>query len=1050
MGQCPFFNPASEKWAGVEGNLVVLSIVWTLHTMLILPLTYHFWQRRSLQPIIPRLPWMTVVFVLNSIIIMLAVVSNRVMPDRYTCRMSQFQPYLLGAFLGLPYWLRAMVLYFRFRLTRELQAETLKALGSSMSSAGLASPKSSRKLHQKGPAKAKDWRWRWFSRHQYMIRWPFLLGVYLILTFFCLLIPFIAIGLDKVSEKAPSQSTMATARCTLLHPGLYMMVFALFFVVFFLVAYSLKGKKEFFHIKDELLYAAAVSLPLFVLWSILNWFEDKSSFTFGTLLLCFWISGMAFLSTLYPTMLSYHFQRDKESFAKLSDVPHNITDFFAVIASPIGFGLFREFLEGEFSVENLLFFQAVEDFRETALLSLTYHSVGDTGTWRFTESKMEGWVQQKMKTLPIMCRRYCVLRNGRLEFFKRKEDKEPAWRMDLLQGGGVVCIEEKGDTAKPNQFLVMPSRSNQDEFQTLIAINRQGMKKWISVIREVVASLLAQRGSTNNHAGVLLQVHLAASGASQDETGQISIIKTPAFSSSPGSDGFFGVADDEDPYPNRREMLPADPNSVSSPTSASPYSMNSMSPPSSSSGGDFFTPLLAPAKSEETDGSGGEAATAAPSPLFKPTATPYISADKFPSQAVAAAVKAAAEAAANKTIGSRTGTFSMRALSTDADSGEPTSLLRPKLNTPPPPPPPPPPSPPPPSTQVPGAGSDAAFNSESPSPGLGTTESPRTSIASASRQDDEMTSSSHDRHRDSSSVVEVSGGSRGRGANKEQTNPTEQQTNRSLHIQDSSENRAIPVSPIRNENFKREMGEDGSDHSLVVEEDDEVIALTSIPINPRSMLQPLSLGGSGMIQTDVIRPLLTTSLDKQRRVPRAVPLKVSESSKDGAGVEVSVTMSTQINPTFQTRLGTELGQPIKSKEWQAELMLYALEMYTHYIRPDAFAEINISQNPRKALAAILDDGSPSRQDSSDFSPTVTTFISGDDFDGLTQRARDMAKKNAVDLDTLPNLFNDAQEEVTQLMLIDPFPRFVRSDLWRRLEAVKKQAVITNVAVEVHK
>eukprot|EP00808_Paulinella_micropora_P006285 g72217.t1 len=47
---------------------------------------------------------------------------------------------------------------------------------------------------------------------------------------------------------------------------------------------------------------------------------------------------------------------------------------------------------------------------------------------------------------------------------------------------------------------------------------------------------------------------------------------------------------------------------------------------------------------------------------------------------------------------------------------------------------------------------------------------------------------------------------------------------------------------------------------------------------------------------------------------------------------------------------------------------------------------------------------------------------------LWQRAKLLVDSKKVDMENIPNLFNECQEQVMLLMLDDPFPRFVRSAL----------------------
>eukprot|EP00808_Paulinella_micropora_P009862 g49836.t1 len=241
----------------------------------------------------------------------------------------------------------------------------------------------------------------WFSRHLYMIQVPFLLSVYAVMTIALLAIPVTAIvDHDLIADQDLITTTFFKEGypCDEPNKSFYIPLFSPFIFLFGVVAFLLRANG---------ISSTDISLQYPCSRACLNIFEKQISehvkFSLSTLVLLLYIPVISHLGTTYPLWLSYKMQLETSSYDSLKDVPKNICDFYQVIASPYGFLLFKRYLSGVFSVESLLFFQAVEDFRETALLTLTYHCFGEASKWRFETSTMEGSTHPYEKFLVLKC-----------------------------------------------------------------------------------------------------------------------------------------------------------------------------------------------------------------------------------------------------------------------------------------------------------------------------------------------------------------------------------------------------------------------------------------------------------------------------------------------------------------------------------------------------------------------------------------------------------------------------------------------------------------------
>jgi len=173
-------------------------------------------------------------------------------------------------------------------------------------------------------------------------------------------------------------------------------------------------------------------------------------------------------------------------------------------------------------------------------------------------------------------------------------------------------------------------------------------------------------------------------------------------------------------------------------------------------------------------------------------------------------------------------------------------------------------------------------------------------------------------------------------------------------------------------------------------------------------------------------------------------------------------------------------RPFIGKSWRTELVLYALQIYFVYIDQDGYAHLNLPTHLSTRITNILckdlekEEKAVIRSSDKSISPMPISPITSspsithsqgplnafedielenagtksslveksksnsdnqqreESIPGVTQHLVQVAAKIArsIDIQHLPNLFTDAQENIFDLMQRDPFRRYVRSHLYR--------------------
>lgn len=305
----------------------VFGIAWLIFFLPIGILgTIWFWRRRALQPIKARSPSLVVITDIVLLLYVLLLCLQRITGDDYPCLLNLWSGYLGTIVLFNTYLWRCWTLYFRFHLTQE-------------------------KLDQSKPSE------QWFIHRQHWITGRYL-GPISILVTVILCLPCLAMTLinEELVHQSGDSCDKAWADAVL---AVYV---ALYVAVFIFFAVSLRLVVDGFKIKEELRLTGIVGAVAVVPWVLFNLaFEDvnNDTFPFSTLFLIIAVVAAFAASTMWPLYRSIFQPPQLPTF----EVPDTLNTLDGLLKGDLGIDAFKKFLTKEFSVENILFFLEVEDFR---------------------------------------------------------------------------------------------------------------------------------------------------------------------------------------------------------------------------------------------------------------------------------------------------------------------------------------------------------------------------------------------------------------------------------------------------------------------------------------------------------------------------------------------------------------------------------------------------------------------------------------------------------------------------------------------------------------
>lgn len=290
--------------------------------------TIWFWKRRHIQPIKARMPYLVLC---NDVILMLFVLAlciQRIYEETYPCMLNLWSGFIGLIMLFTGYLWRCWSLYFTFHLTRcRIEMKSLETMP-------------------------------FFIRNRHYISAPFLIRVLgtvsIIFLFPCAILTAKNFrGLngygDKTCDKAWGDGLQAA------YAAAYVTIFCCF-------AFKLRNVRDVFGIQQELKITGLIGIICLLPWTIFNTAAEEFNaavFPFSTFFLLMAVAQAFFTSTLWPLYRSIYRQTEEDA----TKLPENVDTLTGVLSSPPGVRAFKEFLIKEFSVENLLFFMEVEQFR---------------------------------------------------------------------------------------------------------------------------------------------------------------------------------------------------------------------------------------------------------------------------------------------------------------------------------------------------------------------------------------------------------------------------------------------------------------------------------------------------------------------------------------------------------------------------------------------------------------------------------------------------------------------------------------------------------------
>lgn len=331
-------------WSVTDPFLGIVLICLTIPITIIG--TIWFWYRRDIQPIKARSPFLVVITDIVLGFWLLSLGFQRLYSNRYPCLFNMWTTWIGTIVLFNTYLWRCWSLYFTFHLTQE-------------------------KLETKSWEKLP-----WYTRNRHYTSGPFLVRLFGTL-FVLLLLPcgiLNALFSDDLGQrwmfKYPNRPVglQLDPNCFCEKKGTdyvlaaYILVYIIVFVYF---SFSLRTVVENFRIKAEFKATAIIGISAAILWIIFNQvgsLKDDNSrvFPFSTLFLALGILAAFSASTLFPLLKSYSSQTVKV----VADVPDDISSLSALLSTEMGIQSFTAFLKTEFSVENVLFYKEVQQYRD--------------------------------------------------------------------------------------------------------------------------------------------------------------------------------------------------------------------------------------------------------------------------------------------------------------------------------------------------------------------------------------------------------------------------------------------------------------------------------------------------------------------------------------------------------------------------------------------------------------------------------------------------------------------------------------------------------------
>jgi len=311
--------------AGQVFGLIWLILFFPIYSCAVL----LFYFRRDVQPIKARSPMLVLINDVVLLAFVLVLCLQRIFVDDYPCVLNIWTQYIGTLVLCNTYLLRCWHLYFKYYMTQE-------------------------KLNARPNIDTDS---------TFFIKYRRFTGVRFFATGLACIIVLLVIPCAVLTGVSHDIRTQSGDDCNKDTGDIILAVYAAIYVLCFLAfAVNLRQVVDGFMIKEELRYTGLVGVLAVVPWVIFNNVLkeiNRDTFPFSTLVLLIAISFALGLSTFWPLYRSIY----KPPVLEDLHVPDNIRTLSGLLSDPDGFTSFKLFLSKEFSVENILFWKEVEEFR---------------------------------------------------------------------------------------------------------------------------------------------------------------------------------------------------------------------------------------------------------------------------------------------------------------------------------------------------------------------------------------------------------------------------------------------------------------------------------------------------------------------------------------------------------------------------------------------------------------------------------------------------------------------------------------------------------------
>lgn len=317
------------------------------------PTLIWFYLRQDVQPIKARSPDMVVIadVILITFVVVLCV--QRIFDEDYPCWLNVWQQFIGIILLLNVYVIRCWILYFNYNHTQWL-------LSNNRGFTRLTDHQDdddSKDVVDEARHDLEQQEQDFFFRYKKFTDMTWLSRA-MVVVLIILLIPAIII----TAADEDIRTTSGDEDCDKKWADIVLVVYVCVYVaIFSFFAIKMRQVVDGFKIKEELRFTGVICIVGLIPWFLFNTvFEDVNidTFPFSTLIVLIITCAALIASTGWPLYRSIYKPPNLQF-----HIPDDISSLESLLGDEKGFQSFKEFLTREFSVENLLFWDDVRQFR---------------------------------------------------------------------------------------------------------------------------------------------------------------------------------------------------------------------------------------------------------------------------------------------------------------------------------------------------------------------------------------------------------------------------------------------------------------------------------------------------------------------------------------------------------------------------------------------------------------------------------------------------------------------------------------------------------------